>query len=149
MYPGLPTQSKIFCLKKAYSIPADVARGDVVTLLRKKDGDAYIYVWRVIGMPGDSVKTSGDELAVNGEAVQRKLVHETEHEKIFSEKIGNAQYLAAYNKNPKKMPPDVTVTVPENNFYVMGDNRFDAYDSRYLGFIPFAEITGRKIYASH
>ncbi|TAL27492.1 MAG: signal peptidase I [Alphaproteobacteria bacterium] len=145
MYPGLPPNSKIFTAKRAYSNPADVKRGDIITFLREKGGRSYVYIWRVIALPGEKVETSGEALAINGQAAQRELVGEAGGEKIFRERIGDVSYEVAFNQTPSNRPPDVAITVPVGEFFVMGDNRFDALDSRSFGTVPFSAIIGRKI----
>lgn len=73
---------------------------------------------RVIGIPGDIIKLQDGELYVNGEKVEEKYVT----------KRGDS-YMTE-------------IKVPENKFFVMGDNRCNSYDSRYFGFIEKERIEG-------
>jgi signal peptidase I len=145
MYPGLPAGSRLFTNKRAYSSAANVKRGDIVTFLREENGQRYNYIWRVIALPGDKVEASGDALTINGKPVQRERVREVEGRTIFREQIGDVAYEVAFEISPRSRPPDSSVTVPPDQFFVMGDNRFDARDSRYFGPIAFTSILGRKL----
>jgi signal peptidase I len=54
-------------------------------------------------------------------------------------------YQIAFDPSAKERPPDVSVIVPPDHVFVMGDNRFDAFDSRRFGPIPFSSIIGKKL----
>jgi signal peptidase I len=145
MYPGLPANSRILGWKLAFSDSSSVKRGEIIIFRREQLGQSYVYIWRVVGLPGDRVETSGQTLSINGEAVKREYLRDADGEMIFREQIDGTSYEVAFDKSPRDYPPNVSITVPPNEFFVMGDNRFDAVDSRYFGTIPFAAIICRKI----
>lgn len=64
MYPTLPAGSILFTLKRAYSDTSDVKRGDIVVFVREQNGKHYNYIWRVVGMPGETVEASGESLTI-------------------------------------------------------------------------------------
>src|SRR5438552_17790946 len=67
MYPGLPAGSGFWAYKRAYSAPAQVKRGDIIVFTHHlQNGQPYIYIWRVIGLPGDIIIAAGESLTVNG-----------------------------------------------------------------------------------
>jgi len=145
MFPGLPAGSVLFTAMRAYSGASNVKRGDIVVFLREEDGRRYSYIWRVVALPGETVQASGDALTINGQAVQRQHVRDANSRTVFREQIGEVSYEVAFDRSPRQQPPDVSVTVPPGHFFVMGDNRFDARDSRYFGAIPFRSIVGKKL----
>jgi hypothetical protein len=63
----------------------------------------------------------------------------------FREQVAEASYEVALDSAPHHTPPEVSMTVPPGQFFVMGDYRFDARDSRYFGSISFASIAGKKL----
>ena len=145
MYPGLPTGSAILTARHAYSGALSVKRGDIVVFVREENGQHYNYIWRVVALPGERVEASGLSLTINGQAVQRKSVREADGKSVFREQIGEVSYEVAFDPSPRYHPPDASVTVPSDKFFVMGDNRFDARDSRYFGPISFSSIIGKKL----
>jgi signal peptidase I len=108
-------------------------------------GQPYNYIWWVVGLPGETVEASGEALSANGRAAKRDRLREDKVVVIFREEIGEASYEICIQRSPKDEPPDASVTVPADSFFVMGDNRFGAADSRSFGPIPFSAIIGRKL----
>jgi len=145
MYPTLPAGSRLFIPRHAYSDPSKVRRGDIIVFKRQENGQTYHYIWRVVGLPGEKIEATGESLTINGRAVERQPVRESDGKRILREQIGNLAYQVAFDISPRNSPPDSSVTVPAGEFFVMGDNRFDARDSRYFGPIPFASIIGKKL----
>jgi signal peptidase I len=75
----------------------------------------------------------------------RERIREEEGAVIFREKIDGATFEVAFAQSPNHRPPDASLTVPPDQFFVMGDNRFNAFDSRYFGPISFSSIIGKKL----
>jgi signal peptidase I len=145
MFPGLPAGSRLFVNKRAYSVPSDVKRGDIVIFRREENGRRYNYIWRVVGLPGERIETSGRTLTINGQAVQQEPLRDLDGKTVYREEIGSTAYEVAFDAAQKNRPPDVAVTVPPDHFFVLGDNRLNARDSRMFGPIPFSTILGRKM----
>jgi len=145
MYPGLPAGSRLFTAKRAYPDASSVKRGDIVVFLREMHGQSYVYIWRVVALPGEKVEASGESLFINGQPVSRDYVREGGGSTIWKERLGNVIYEVAFDTSPSHVPPDTSITVPPDQFFVMGDNRFNATDSRSFGPIAFSSIIGRKL----
>lgn len=125
MVPTLETGDRLILNKLA-----EVDRFDIV-VFPAPDGTEEEYVKRVIGLPGDEITYFQDELYINGEKV-------AEH------------YLEALKEGSNQaLTGDFTLfsltgeaTVPEDMYFVLGDNRSVSKDSRVFGFIPAAQIEG-------
>lgn len=120
-------------------------RGDVVTFNSPKDGTRLIK--RVIGLPGDVVAMEGEVLRINGAAA-----HYTPAETSAALPDGNLQALESLPGHShaivlqprlpalRDFPP---LTVPADSYLVLGDNRDNSADSRYIGFVPRRLLIGR------
>jgi signal peptidase I len=122
-----------------------VRRGDIVVFLREEKGQKYVYIWRVVGLPGEKVETSGEMLTINGRAPERERLREVDGMTIYRETTEGSSYEIAVDPRAPQRPPDTSITVPPGHFFVMGDNRLNALDSRSFGPISFGSIIGRKL----
>ncbi len=89
-------------------------------------GDQPDWVKRVIGLPGDTVDIRDGAVWINGQRLKENYTLGT------TERIDSAAVQLPY-----KVPPDC--------YFVMGDNRQDSYDSRYVGCVPRANIIGAPV----
>ncbi len=145
MYPTLPAGSVLFTIKRPYSDISGVKRGDIVVFVREQNGGRYNYIWRVVGLPGDNVQTSDESLTINGQPAAREQLADSDGKSVFREQLGGVSYEIAFDPSAKERPPDVSLIVPPDHVFVMGDNRFNAFDSRRFGPIPFSSIIGKKL----
>lgn len=145
MYPTLAAGSVLFTIKRPYSDISAVKRGDIIVFVREQNGQRYNYIWRVVGLPGDRVQTSGESLIINGRPVARERLPDSNGKSLFREQMDNASYQIALDPPARERPPDVSIIVPPDHVFVMGDHRFNAFDSRRFGPIPFSSIIGKKL----
>jgi len=98
-------------------------RGDIVILYPPDlpRTDESFYVKRVIGLPGERVRIEQGVVYINDEALEEPYLT-SDWAGDFSE-----------------------ITVPEGEYFVLGDNRGASKDSRMLGCIPKADIQGRAV----
>ncbi len=143
---SIPLIPKIFS-----KIPS---RGEVVVFKTPNDNRTD-YIKRVIGLPGDKIKIIDGQIYINENLVLRKK--ENDFLDILSN--GNSIRIRQYREyffNEEVMVLDLmdngivdntnTFVVPDNHFFVMGDNRDNSQDSRFLqnlGYIPFDNLVGK------
>jgi signal peptidase I len=128
---------------------ADPKRGDIVTIDSKAAHE--LLVKRVIGVPGDVIAMRENVLYVNGaRADYRPLARAP----MLDAASGQAVYLTerfdgvshVVRLSPLAPSPVSSfgpVTVPAGEYLMLGDNRDDSADSRYIGFVPRKEVMGR------
>lgn len=98
-------------------------------------GEQSDVIKRVIGLPGETVDIREGSVWINGARLTE------EYTTGPSETANPSQFLAAFEGKTSVFP----YTVPENCFFVMGDNRGNSLDSRYVGCIPRANILGTPV----
>lgn len=101
-------------------------RDEVIVFKAPKNED-YDYIKRIIGMPGDKVMVKDGFVYINGQ------------------KLDESGYLDSRIKTlgGSFASEGVVITVPENAYFVMGDNRNNSSDSREWGIVPSGNIVGK------
>jgi signal peptidase I len=122
MLPMLQDQDRLFINKMAYRV-GEIHRGDVVVFLYPRDHEKS-YIKRVIALPGDDLRIDHGQVYVNGDKVAEKYV-------------------------PKRFADDRSqpeMTVPANEYFVMGDHRSISSDSRDFGPVDRELIYGKAAF---
>jgi len=146
-----------------YRLFGDPERGAVVVFKYPKDEARYVA--RVIGLPGETIQLKGKLVYINGRALdeQRVLVVEDNAHGPLKELSteGSGPYRVYYLKQPfaeaetaLETSGDIGVEtpfqIPNDSYFMLGDNRNNSYDSRYRGAVPGNLIWGQcsMIYVS-
>lgn len=146
MYPSLPSKTTLWVKRKPLFNVENIKRGEIIVFYQKENDKIYNFIWRVIGIPGDKIRIRGTSVYINDQILEHNKKEETDDQIIFSEKGLNAEYLVAYDKQPNPSYRfDIDTVVPDKNFYVLGDNRDNAMDSRFKGFVAFSNVIGIKM----
>lgn len=144
MLPSLRINSTIQMQVNPYRTISAVKRGDTIVATRTEKGRRMDSIKRVVGLPGDKIAMNGTTLKINGRVLPHKLVRKTGKVTIYAETSGAAQYQVQYGDNLSPAAPFSGV-VPAGKLFCLGDNRDNAYDSRYTGSVPFDTIIGKKV----
>lgn len=125
-------------------------RGDVV-VFRLPSNPSINYIKRLIGFPGDKVQVTNGQLFINEQAVPKEYLDDFTDDdgakmQRFIESLPEGKRIKVLDQSPDA-PQDNTgiYTVPEGHYFMMGDNRDNSQDSRFLnavGYVPEENIVG-------
>lgn len=108
METTLMTGDRVICNRLAYKFGHDPERFDVVIFYAPDSGELYIK--RVIGMPGETVTIKDGKVYING---------------------SDTPLDDSFIREPMETEGKSTYKVPEDSYFMMGDNRNESYDSRF------------------
>src|SRR3954466_12928935 len=111
-----------------------IRRGDIVVFKYPDEPDRD-FIKRVIGLPGETIELKNKKVHVNGHPLDEPYIHfltppSTDYQEVTSSDVR------------ERFGP---VTVPPNQYFVMGDNRDNSQDSRYWGFLPRENVKGKAL----
>jgi signal peptidase I len=111
----------------------EIRRSDIV-VFKYPDQPERDFIKRVIGLPGETIELRNKKVYVNGTALDEPYVH-------FLDASQGSSEVTSFDVRERYGP----VTVPPDQFFVMGDNRDNSQDSRYWGFLPRHYIKGKAL----
>jgi len=126
MFPTFHNRDYLIVDQISY-LTGNPSRGDVVVFKPPIDESKY-FIKRLIGLPGDTISINGSEVKISNKEHPLGVVLDEPY---------------VQNKGNDK---DLLFTVPEDQYFVMGDNRTASYDSRGWGFLPKKDLVGRALF---
>ncbi len=174
MMPTLLAGDYILVNKYTYGLRVPILNNTFFEMNHPKRGDVFVfhyppeptvdYIKRVVGLPGDNIQYQDKHLIINGKKLDVKFEDNYEYEmqgaNIISahrskEQLGDVQHDILIHDIPNQYNPDApgaklldgeTITVPEGNYFAMGDNRDNSADSRVWGFVPEKNLVGKAFF---
>jgi len=155
MQPTLLDGDKVWVNKLAYDIRvpfthiflaslSDPERGDIVIIDSEAAGKRLVK--RIVGLPGDTIYMRNNTLVINGQPADYEVISSDDESLIIRESFFDYSHQAMVSdalghRLSRSFGPE---TVPEDQFFVLGDNRDNSADSRLYSFIPRSQIIGRS-----
>jgi signal peptidase I len=128
-----------------------IQQGDIVVFNSPQGG---IWTFRVIGMPNDSIEIKEGKVYVNNQVNELtptgEYILDDQEVVQYQEQLNPTKAIKTLRYKKIIMTDTQTfdkIRVPENEYFLMGDNRDNAFDSRFLGTIKKDDILGRVIYS--
>lgn len=162
MIPTILEGDRIFVNKLAYDLKVpfttwhlakwdDPKRGDIVVFFSPADENRLVK--RVIGVPGDEIAMRENRLYINGKSLEYEqldsdFAEQFEEEQFnnrwfFSEQLSGDEHPVMFTPYFPSMRSFGPIVVPDDHYFMMGDNRDESADSRFFGFVERQRIVGR------
>ena len=125
-----PTLSRV---DRAILPVRDIRHGDIVVFKYPIDPQRD-FIKRVIGLPGDTIELKAKKVYINNQPLAESYVH-------FLTPASEGGEVTSMDVRERYGP----VTVPPDQYFVMGDNRDNSQDSRYWGFLPRDHVKGKAM----
>ena len=126
----------------------DPQRGDVV-VFKYPENKKINYIKRIVGLPGDRIIYKNKRLYINDdEYFQTQINHnfdpiEIADGQVYIENNLSKEYLILNQSSPSF---NFQYRVPDDTYFVLGDNRDNSNDSRYWGPVPKENLVGKAFY---
>lgn len=162
MKPSIIEGDRIFVNKLAYDLKVPFTQWQIVEWKNPQRGDIVILfspfderrlVKRIVGIPGDEIGMIDNQVFVNRQPAQyvplnQEIVSQVspEHQSsylFFQENIEHTHHPVMIMPNKSARRSFHTVRIPVGQYFVMGDNRDDSFDSRWFGFVERRRILGK------
>ena len=141
------TDSKMIGFRWSYTFSGP-QRGDII-IFKFPDNPKENYVKRVIGVPGDEIRISEGKVYVNGKKLKEDYVVFKDDEGKECEPYESGDFPATYTEGAiMDDEGNLVVEVPEDSYFVLGDNRNKSLDSRFwttTNYVPRKNILGKAI----
>jgi len=135
-----------YLVNKLAFIGSPPVRGDVVTF-QYTQNPKYAGISRIIGVPEDKLIIQNGKVSVNGAVLEESyiasgVITQTSARSEIKD-INDGTGMIEDINAPKILDEGQEITVPENSYFMMGDNREESVDSRSLGFVDRKDIFGK------
>ena len=162
MKPTILEGDRIYVNKLAYDLKvpfttrhlaewSNPRRGDIVVFFSPRDGQRLVK--RVVGLPGDTIELRNNGLVINGQPVEyQPIAEEVLHDVAVADRASSVfavEQLAGHRHAVAAIPSAPALRnfgpthVPEEHYFMMGDNRDNSLDSRYFGSVERKRIVGQ------
>ncbi|HEY4694939.1 MAG TPA: signal peptidase I [Candidatus Nanoarchaeia archaeon] len=129
MKPNFHDGEYILTDKVSYRF-SEPQRGDVIIFKSPTDPDVD-FIKRIIALPGERVKIAGGKVTIFNDQNPNGLTLNEPYQTNGSTSAG------------KEAPDNTEVTIDKDEYFVLGDNRVESFDSRSWGALPKKNIIGK------
>jgi signal peptidase I len=165
MQPTIRIGDRIVVNRAAYDVRLPFTHVSLIHRADPQHGDIVVVdsgalderlVKRVIGLPGDRVALRGNVLYLNGHSARYLPTRvtgirddEDAPASYAIETLGGMHHAVRLSQfMPSAASNYGPVTVPKGRYLLLGDDRDNSMDSRFIGFVPRSEIVGRARYVA-
>lgn len=165
MLPTLQVGDFILVNKFSYGLRLPVIHDEFLDLGEPERGDVIVfrfpprpatdYIKRVVGLPGDRIVYRDHALLINGERIEAEPLgpyrgtgaNHSPNAVRMIEDLGATEHHILVTTAGRSRHPHANgeYRVPEDHYFVLGDNRDNSLDSRFWGFVPADNLVGKAM----
>jgi len=174
MMPTLLVGDYILVNKFTYGLRVPILNNTFIEINKPSRGDVFVfhyppdpsidYIKRVVGLPGDKIRYENKELTINGKLLSREDLGAYEYvmeglnmmtAQQYREDLLGVKHTMLVHDFIGQYDPDAIgyklangeeITVPDEHYFAMGDNRDNSSDSRVWGFVPEHNLVGKAFF---
>lgn len=153
MQPTIKVGDRIIVNKMAYDLKLPFSQLSLLNISEPLRGDIVVFeskaadnrlIKRLVGLPGDIIAMKNETLYINDKALSYQITKQDAQKLIATELINTIRHTIRIDKNKSNQLSSFgPITVPDDHYFVLGDNRRNSSDSRVYGFVPRHELTGK------
>ena len=130
------------------------SRGDMILCRLEKKSSGDFWLKRIIGMPGDTVNIRDNKVFINNIPLKYEVLRKENLPVAHAQELGDIvamesglglAHTVTYSRTENIISNFGPLVVAEKHYFVLGDNRFNSLDSRFLGQVPRQEIFGKYL----
>ena len=115
-----------------------IRRGDII-VFKFPNQPEILYVKRAVGLPGETIEIRDKTVYIDGQPLQEP--YKVHSDSRVHDRASSIRYLRGSSPRDNYGP----ARIPDDSYFVLGDNRDDSADSRYFGYLPADHVVGRPL----
>jgi len=153
MKPTIKVGDRIIVNKMAYDLKLPFTQLSLLTTGEPRRGEIVVFesnaadnrlIKRMIGLPGDVIEMRNEQLYINAQPLNYAVDKQSANQLFATIKIDTITHSIRIDKNKSNQFSSFgPITVPDDHYLVLGDNRRNSADSRFYGFVPRHELKGK------
>lgn len=156
MQPTIHIGDRVTVNKMAYDLRLPFSKQVLLRTGEPARGDIMVFdsnaaqnrlIKRVVGLPGDTIEMQDEVLLLNGKPLAYRQEDDNHLLTTATEQLGELVHQVQWDKSrPAVLANFSAITIPEDYYLVLGDNRRQSADSRVYGLVPRHELLGKATY---
>jgi len=131
------------------------SRGDMILCYLKKRTNGNFWLKRIIGIPGDTIQIKSNKIYINNSQLKYEVLKRESISSKYIDALGEIvavesgfglEHTVSYSDTENIISNFGPLVVSEAHYFVLGDNRFNSFDSRFLGQVPRQNIFGKFLF---
>jgi signal peptidase I len=164
--PSFASGDKIIINRSAYDITIPFSnlkftgwrepnRGDMILCYFDRSEKTDFWLKRIIGLPGDTIQMKKNKIFINRKQLKYEVIKKETFDSHLEASLGDLiavesgrglEHFVTFSESENILSNFGPVVISNDNYFVLGDNRTNSLDSRFLGLVPREHIFGKYLF---